>query len=81
MAVIAANNLVEMRRRLAEKVAITGTKAQLSAAFQAVEDTFTGNAVQNALFAAIEAQLPGLTNPQKRRVIKAWMLWKFGEIN
>ena len=84
MAVLTASELTELRQGYAREIAaITVTKAQINAAMQAVEDTFGGAPLQNALSDAIDTAIAPatMTNAQKRQLVKYWLRSRFDRGN
>jgi hypothetical protein len=63
---------------LARQLPINYTKAQLNAVFQAIENVYESAAVQNAFSTAIDGALAGLTNGQKRALVRAYLEFKYG---
>jgi len=77
VAVLSEREQLELRQRLATKVAMHWTKAELALAFQAIEDWF--ESVRASGGQAIETAVPGtFTNAQKLRLFAAWLLLKAG---
>lgn len=77
MAVLSEGEQLDLRQRLATKVVMRWTKAELAAAFQAMEDWF--ESVRASGGQAIENAVPGrFTNAQKIRLFAAWLLLKAG---
>lgn len=80
MATLDAATLTMLRQGVSSDIAgITWTKAQVNAAFQALEDTFSSAGVQNAFSSAIDTALSPATatNAQKRALIKFWLRNRF----
>jgi hypothetical protein len=74
MAVLTADELKEIRWRMAEKYdEVTWKKKQINDAAQAVEDEYV-NVCRQMLVDAIEAAVPGkFDDAQKRRIVRLWM--------
>lgn len=76
MAILTAQQLDEVRQAYTKPLEFNGgvshRRPVLNAAIQAIEDTLTGTAVQNALSSAIDAAISPatMTNAQKRALIK-----------
>lgn len=67
------------RSCVANAVPIAYTKAQIDAAFQAIEDVWESNALKNAISNAIEGAASGVfTVAQKKRLVAYWLRQKFG---
>jgi len=77
--ILTANELSELRQRVAQKagekgVSVHWLKAQVNAALQAIEDRWVAAATQNALAADIEAAAPGVfTASEKRYLLRYWL--------
>ena len=77
MAVLSAAQLIELRNSCETGRAGKGTKAQVNAATQAVEDYFE-NTARSGLGSAIETAAPGVFGAnEKKAIVKAWLLQKF----
>ena len=77
MAIITAPQAAKLRQAMAREGTVTWTKAEINAAFQAIEDTFEG--ARPALGTAVETAAPGFfTGPQKTALIKHWLKHKLG---
>lgn len=76
MAILTPQQLDEVRQAYTKPLEFNGgvshRRPVLNAAIQAIEDTLTGTAVQNALSSAIDAAITPatMTNAQKRALIK-----------
>jgi hypothetical protein len=76
MAILTPQQLDEVRQAYTRPLEFNGgvshRRPVLNAAVQAIEDTLTGTAVQNALSSAIDAAITPatMTNAQKRALIK-----------
>ncbi len=78
MAVLSAEELAELRRRVRTSVGnVTWTKPQINAAVQATENWFEAN--RSSLVSAIDtATSPhSFTGAQKKALVAYWMLQKF----
>lgn len=79
MAVLTPTQLADIRQPLSQERDARWTKAQINAAAQAVEDTFTGAAVQTAISNAIDAAAAPLTltTAEKRALVKHWLASRY----
>ena len=73
MAVLNAGQLAELRQKVAAALPVLWTKPTINAALQDIEDWFEAN--RASLGAAISG---GFTAPQKARLVKVWLLQKYG---
>lgn len=75
MAILTDAQKVEFRRAVAAETVCRWSRPVVDAAFQAIEDTFTGAAIQTALSTAIDtATAPLVLTPQEKRVlVKHWL--------
>lgn len=78
MAILTTNNLTQIRQDCAKDITVNYKKAEINLALQAIEDWFEAN--RASLAAAINtATTPFVfTNPQKVKLVKHWLLSKFG---
>ena len=78
MATLTGDQLAQIRHDMASGGSVNWTKGGLNAAVQAIENIFESSA-RAALSTAIDtATAPTvLTNPQKKRLIAAWLKVKF----
>lgn len=73
MAALTANQLTELRHAARRNIAQAGTKPQINAALQAIEDRMLSTATRNAIQADIEAAAPGVfTNGEKNTLFGVW---------
>ena len=76
MAVLTSDNLTELRQRFeADGITNPFIKTSLNAVFQGIEDWFEAN--RASLSGAIDTVFPGLTNAQKKALVKYWLFQKF----
>ena len=81
MSILINSDLDPLRNSISRDISgIPWTKVQINNAMQAIEDTFSSLAVQNALSAAIDTALTA-TNAQKRQLVKHYLLSKFNRGN
>ena len=73
--ITAARNICEQEMPL-----INYSKSQINAALQAVENWFNKAAIQISLSTDIDAAIAPmvLTNAQKKKLVKAWLMYRFG---
>jgi len=70
---------VAVRRDVSYDLAPRWTKAEIGDIFQAIEDWWTSPAVRSNLSSRIDtASGVGLTNAEKRVIIKHWLNSRFG---
>ena len=73
MAILSALQLAALRRDVATALPVVWDKPTVNTAYQNIEDWFEAN--RASLGAAITG---GFTAPQKKQLVKAWLLQKFG---
>jgi hypothetical protein len=84
MAILTAAELDDVRHQWQRDAdGIPWSRPKVNAALQAVEDVFTGTALQTALSNAIDAAIaPGtMTAAQKRVLVKHWLWSRFARGN
>ena len=73
MAQLTPDQLADLRRAVASTLPVVWAKPAINTALQSIEDWFEAN--RPALAAAIGG---GFTAAQKKQLVKAWLLQKFG---
>ncbi len=80
MAVLTSVALASMRRSLIRNwtTAIDFPKPTINAAFQEIEDWYVSNQVSLSASVDTVTSPKAYTNPEKRKILKAWLEYKFG---
>jgi len=76
MATISNADLVKARQKWEEVQSANFVKADLSTAFQAIENWFTTNEASASAAIDTATSPTTLTNPQKKKIFKFWASWK-----
>lgn len=78
MAVLTANELVEIRKQVASSLSeVAYNKATINASLQAVEDWFEANRASIASAIDTAASPFAFTASQKKKLVAYWLLQKF----